>query len=107
MNALLEGVSPKRKNLSVSAAVGALLISALVGCDTREPKEEVRPVDWYVEHEAERAAQLMECRSNPKILDATPNCVNASRAENEAKAQTKWGTSNEEVRTVPPVPPVP
>jgi len=47
---------------------------------------------------AERAAKLEECKSNPKIIDATPNCINASRAENNVKAAAKWGTDKEGVR---------
>ena len=98
----------KQKAFIVAAVANALLILALAGCDGREqPKEEVRPVDWYVKHESERAAKLLECRSKPGILDATPNCVNASRAENEAKEPTKWGSEKEGVRTEPPVPVVP
>lgn len=98
----------KQKGFIVSAAANALLVSALAGCEGREPpKEEVRPVDWYVKNESERAAKLIECQSKPGILDATPNCVNASRAENEAKAPTQWATEKEGVRTEPPSPVVP
>ena len=97
-----------KQTLLVIAAAGALLVSTLAGCETREPQEEVRTVDWYVAHEAERTAKLAECRSRPgEHTDATPNCINASRAENEAKGETKWGTEKEGVRTEPPVPPVP
>jgi hypothetical protein len=98
----------KQKAFIISAAANALLISALAGCDSRDsPKEEVRPVDWYLKHESDRAAKLVECQSQPGIIDATPNCVNASRAENEAKAPTQWATDKEGVRTEPPVPVVP
>ena len=95
----------KQKTLVILAS--ALLVLALTGCETRQTAEEVRPVDWYVKHETERAAKLAECKSKPGILDATPNCVHASRAENEAKGEAKWGTEKEGVRTEPPVPPVP
>ena len=95
----------KQKTLVIS--LSALLISALAGCETRDPQEEVRTVDWYVKQETERAAKLAECRSKPGILDATPNCVNASRAENEAKGEAKWGTEKEGVRTESPIPAVP
>ena len=53
----------KQKTLVISAS--ALLITALAGCETREPQEEVRTVDWYVAHETERAAKLAECKSKP------------------------------------------
>jgi hypothetical protein len=95
----------KQKAFIVSAAATALLMSALAGCESREPpKEEVRPVDWYVKHESARAAKLVECQSKPGVLVATPNCVNASRAENEARAPANWGTEKEGVRTEPPLP---
>jgi hypothetical protein len=95
----------KEKAFIVSAVANALLMSALAGCESRElPKEEVRPVDWYLRHESERAKKLVECQSKPGTLDATPNCINASRAENEARAPAKWATDKEGVRTEPPVP---
>ena len=80
------------------AAASALLGSMLTGCEDRK-MEEVRNVDWYEANKAERAAKLTECMSNPGKLDATPNCINASRAENNVKAGTKWGTESEGVRT--------
>ena len=81
------------------AAASALLGSILAGCEDRKMGEEVRNVGWYEANKAERAAKLTECMSNPGKLDATPNCINASRAENNAKAGTKWGTESEGVRT--------
>ncbi|SFH60406.1 hypothetical protein SAMN05216299_13212 [Nitrosospira sp. Nsp14] len=95
----------KQKTLVISAS--ALLILALAGCETREPQEEIRTVDWYVAHETERTAKLAECRSKPGTTDATPNCINASRAENEAKGEAKWGTEKEGVWTEPSIPIVP
>lgn len=87
-----------KKKIVIASATG-LLFTVLAGCDTRQPHEEVRPVDWYESNPAERAAKLEECKSNPGKLDATPNCVNASRAENNVKAAAKWGTEKEGVRT--------
>lgn len=86
------------KTIIVSAAASVLVI-ALSGCESRPAHEEVRPVDWYESNPAERAVKLAECLANPKKLDATPNCVNASRAENNAKSAAKWGTEKEGVRT--------
>jgi hypothetical protein len=97
----------KQKAFIISAVASTLLLSALAGCESREPKEEVRPVEWYLKHESERATKLIECQSKPGTIDATPNCVNASRAENEAKAPVKWATDKEAVRTEPPVPAYP
>ena len=86
------------KKIVIASAMG-LLFTVLGGCDTRQGHEEVRPVDWYESNATERAAKLEECKSNPGKLDATPNCVNASRAENNVKAAAKWGTEKEGVRT--------
>lgn len=90
----------KNKIAAVLMVAGAPFVT-LAGCETRQPQEEVRTVDWYESNPAERAAKLAECLSNPKIRDAMPNCVNASRAENNAKAAPKWGTGKESVRTEP------
>ncbi|BCT68094.1 EexN family lipoprotein [Nitrosospira sp. NRS527] len=97
-------MNTKKTVMAVFMAVGALLITTLVGCETHEPQEEVRSVDWYEANAAERAAKLNECKTSPRSIDATPNCVNASRAENNAKADTQWGTSSEGVRTMPTIP---
>lgn len=97
-------MNTKKTVTAATMAVGALLITTLSGCETHQPQEEVRPVDWYEAHDAERAAKLDECKSSPRHTDATPNCVNASRAENNVKANTKWGTSSEGVRTEPSLP---
>ena len=86
------------KTIIVLGATSALVI-ALAGCESRRAHEEVRPVDWYESNPADRAAKLEECKSSPGKLDATPNCVNASRAENNVKAAAKWGTEKEGVRT--------
>jgi len=92
------------KTFIVSAAAGAFLIAVIGSCEKPKPQEEVRPVDWYEANAAERAAKLEECKSSPKKLDATPNCINASRAENNVKAGAKWGTEKEGVRTEPAIP---
>lgn len=91
------------KTAVVSVGAGALLIAMLAGCESRREQEDVRSVDWYEQHATERAAKLSECMTNPRTIDATPDCVNASRAENNAKAATKWATPNEGVRTEPPI----
>lgn len=96
----------KRKAVLVSMAGSIILVAMLAGCKGRNIGEEVRPVDWYESHPAERAEKLAECLADPATLDGTPNCVNASRAENNVKAGTKWGTESEGVRTPPPIPPI-
>ncbi|SCX62411.1 EexN family lipoprotein [Nitrosospira sp. Nsp1] len=97
-------MNTKKTVTAIFMAVGVLLITTLGGCETHAPQEEVRSVDWYEANDAERAAKLSECKTSPRSIDATPNCVNASRAENNARANTQWGTSSEGVRTVPTLP---
>ncbi|SEO56410.1 EexN family lipoprotein [Nitrosovibrio sp. Nv6] len=92
----------KKNVTAVPIAVSVLVISILAGCESRRVDDEVRSVDWYEQHSAERAAKLADCMTNPRTLDATPDCVNASRAENNVKANTEWGTPDEGVRTTPP-----
>src|SRR5688500_7588275 len=97
----------KKSVIAVPVAASMILISILAGCETRSTPDEVRPVDWYEAHDAERAAKLADCMTNPRTLDATPDCINASRAENNVKANTKWATPDEGVRTEPSIPSVP
>jgi hypothetical protein len=89
----------KIKTAIALTAASALLGSMLAGCEDRKMGEEVRSVDWYEANKVERIAKLTECMSHPDKLDATPNCINASHAENNTKAGTKWGTESEGVRT--------
>ena len=99
----LESSVMKKKTAIVSLAASALLVSMLASCETRNKGEEVRSVDWYEANSTERTQKLAECMANPGTLDGTPNCVNASRAENNVKAGAKWGTESEGVRTMPPI----
>lgn len=93
----------RKKTTIVSVGVSGLMIAMLAGCSTRTAQEDVRSVDWYEAHATERAAKLKDCMINPRTLDATPDCVNASRAENNIKATTKWATPDEGVRTEPSI----
>jgi hypothetical protein len=94
----------KKRLITIPVAASVLSISILTGCETRNAQDEVRPVDWYESHDAERAAKLADCMTSPRTLDATPDCINASRAENNVKANTKWVTPDEGVRTAPAIP---
>jgi hypothetical protein len=91
----------REKTSVILVGAGALLVAMLTACEGREAQDEVRSVEWYESHETERAAKLSDCMNNPRKLDATPDCVNASRAENNAKAATQWATPKEDVRTEP------
>lgn len=79
------------------------LMLLLAGCEFRETEEEVRSSEWYEAHPAEREEKLAECMSSASPRDATPDCVNASRAENSAQNSTRWGTPKDELRTEPPI----
>ena len=88
----------KRQVVKISIAGGVFVALGLSGCDDRRAEDEVRSVDWYQANKDERTAKLAQCKSNPDN-DATPNCINASRAENDSKSATDWVGGKEEVRT--------
>ncbi len=78
----------KKNVVMMLAAVAAL---ALAGCKEDKPQEVVQTVEWFKEHKAEREAQLAKCKSNPGELAATPNCVNASRADSSSTWSARGG----------------
>ena len=78
------------KKLTVLLVVAGTL-SMVSGCKENKPAEVVQTVDWYKAHEAERTEVLAKCRSNPGELAATPNCVNASRAESSSTWSARGG----------------
>lgn len=42
--------------------------------------DEIKTVDWYKNHKAEREEVRAKCMDNPGELAATPNCLNAIQA---------------------------
>lgn len=88
----------KRQAVKISIAGGVFVALGLSGCNDRRAEDEVRSVDWYQANKDERTAKLAQCKSNPDN-DATPNCINASRAENDSKSATDWEKGKEDVRT--------
>lgn len=56
------------------ALLTTLLLSACSG------EDEVRSKDWFITHSAEQAIQLDICRHRPQLSE-TPNCINATAAE--------------------------
>nr|BCT99694.1 entry exclusion protein [uncultured bacterium]BCU00308.1 entry exclusion protein [uncultured bacterium] len=81
------------KKLTVLLVVAGTL-SMLAGCKEDKPEtpaEVVQTVDWYKAHKAERAEVLAKCKANPGELAATPNCVNASRADSSSTWSAKGG----------------
>jgi hypothetical protein len=72
----------------VAIAVAAL---PLTGCKEDKPQEVVQTVEWFKKHKTEREAQLAKCKSNPGELAATPNCINASRADSSSTWSARGG----------------
>ena len=81
--------------------VVAGILSMLVGCneDKETTPEVVQSVEWYKAHKPERDVVLAKCRSNPGQIGATPNCINASRAE----SATTWGAKGSGIKTPAPL----
>lgn len=65
------------KKVILSAVLAAMVLN-FTGCGEQE---EVKTVDYYKEHEAERKAKIEECKNNPGELRGTPNCINATTAK--------------------------
>jgi hypothetical protein len=90
------------KKLTVLLVVAGTL-SVLAGCKEDKPAEApadvVQTVDWYKANKAERADVLAKCKANPGELAATPNCVNASRAD----SSSTWGAKGGGVSPVQPL----
>lgn len=63
-------------------------LSMFAGC---KEDEVVQTVKWYKTHKTERAKVLTNCETNPGELAATPNCVNASRADSSTTWSAKGG----------------
>jgi hypothetical protein len=63
------------KRLLIAASFAALML--LPGC---KEEKEVKTVQWYTEHPAERQAQMDICKNNPGQLKDDPNCINAMQS---------------------------
>lgn len=74
-----------------TAVMMLVAVAALAGCKEEKPQEVVQTVEWFKEHKAERDAQLAKCKSNPGELAATPNCINASRADSSSTWSARGG----------------
>lgn len=79
-----------------TTALGVFLLLVITACTpTTDPTQ---TVEWYLAPPTERTTQLQQCRSIPGELSATPNCINAERAETRADA-SKRRTLNVQPRT--------
>lgn len=66
--------------------IGILLIGtmALVGCKEDKPSPATAmTVEWYKANEQVRKDVLTKCNNNPGELAATPDCVNATVANEQ------------------------
>lgn len=61
------------------------------------PTEETHSVEWFKENRAALKETLARCNGNPGELAATPNCINASRAQ----SAITWGATGGGVRAEP------
>lgn len=91
--------------LALNTIIVALILVLLFGCEARDQIEKVRSVEWYQTYDTERSKKLAECKANPAILDGTPDCVNASLAENNLQDATRWHEDSDEdnIRVEPPI----
>ena len=71
------------KNLNLGLIAMAGILSA---CHSTEP---THSVEWFVEHRQELKDTVAKCNSNPGELAATPNCVNAKRAQGKIAWEAK------------------
>ncbi|MES2661803.1 MAG: EexN family lipoprotein [Pseudomonadota bacterium] len=66
----------------------------LFGCFEKEPKEEVKTVEWYLKNTKQQEEMVARCANNPGELSETPNCINANAAMLKASSGTpreiKW-----------------
>jgi len=80
--------------------VAVCMLGALASCKEDQPAEEVvQTVDWYKDNKVERAEVLAKCIANPGELAATPNCMNASRAD----STTTWSAKGGGIKTPAPL----
>lgn len=86
------------KKFTVLLVVAGTL-SMLAGCKEEKPVEAVQTVDWYKANKIERAEVMAKCKANLGELAATPNCVNASRAD----SATTWGAKGGGIAPVKPL----
>lgn len=85
------------KKITVLLMAGTLTV--LAGCKEEKPAEVVQTVEWYKANKTERAEVLAKCKANPGELAATPNCVNASRAD----SSSTWGAKGGGISPVKPL----
>lgn len=81
-----------KQNILMAAAVALIL----VGCGSEEP---VQSVEWWKAHPTERASMMKKCMDNPGELAATPNCLNASKADTGSVITGKgYGVDNSKLK---------
>ena len=61
----------------------SLAFVSLILSSCGDKQESTKDVPYYLEHSDERKAKLTQCKNNPRELENTPNCRNASEAEGQ------------------------
>lgn len=73
--------------ISTSGLIAALIISlvAMCGCKEDQPAAPApaMTVEWYKANEQARKDMLAKCNNNPGELAASPDCVNATVANEQ------------------------
>ena len=70
-------------------SIHAMVIVATISLSACSTGEAVQTVDWYKAHAPDRKAMLDRCHASPGELALTPNCINASKANNTLAAQRR------------------
>lgn len=72
--------------LKFTILTAAFLSITLVGCG--EKNEELKTVQYYLDHPEERGEKLKQCYGHLAELGDTQNCKNAETANNKAQVGT-------------------
>lgn len=72
----------------ILSAVLAVMILSFAGCG-----DDIKTVEYYKEHIAERDAKISECMNNPGGHKGDANCVNAAQAKLHSGVAVEPGKS--------------
>lgn len=72
----------------VSLLIACATLPLLQACGDPMPPVASHDVNWYKEHATERREVIARCLNDPGTMAATPDCVNASKAQ----SAVTWGS---------------
>ncbi|KVX69113.1 hypothetical protein WT34_24365 [Burkholderia stagnalis] len=75
-----------------------LPLIVLAACSSKEHPTQTK--DWYMKHDAERQTRVKECRNDAAQM-ATPDCQNATNAEQDLRVFGKPGSDNSAPKITP------